>query len=127
MGRGIEYGIDPMIAGQGEAILQKVLRTRLVHVGIEVAGDDCGCVACLAADDVHHVLRASVALAAAAISDAPVRVEVPEFAASCTVCQLHPSHMPRAPIACSSDVLRTSLPHIENPWLHGNSLGASEG
>merc|ERR1712232_126348 len=84
---------------QGEAILQEVLRTGLVHVGIEVAGDDRGCAAGLLANDVHHVLRADIALAAAAILDAPVRVEVPESAASCGVCQLRPSHMPRAPIS----------------------------
>mmetsp|Transcript_67202 Transcript_67202/g.160254 ORF Transcript_67202/g.160254 Transcript_67202/m.160254 type:complete len:203 (-) Transcript_67202:930-1538(-) len=109
-----------------------MLRALLPQGRVEVPGDDHRLLFRVLLDGADHVLgppvpHLLVANAAPLAVHAPVRVEVPEGLARADVGQLHPGHIPRAPLAGGVEVSAPFVARGEETRLHHHALRAFEG
>merc|ERR1712217_337054 len=105
----VENRIDPTALRQLEAVLKELLRATLIHVSIEIAGNENrGIPSSLLPNDLQHVLGTSVAhmtVASTAIPTmhAPVSVEMEEGAPTAQMGELRPCDISSAPFSrCSN-------------------------
>lgn len=132
MGLRVEDRIDPAVPCQSKAVTKKLLDTLLTHASIEVTSDHDWRRSGHLADGSQHVLRtrgadATVAGVAVAAVNAPVCVKVPEGATAGQVPQLHPGHVPIAPLPSGLQVPGALRQHTENARLRHHALVVVEG